>query len=140
MPFLHRWQTGYTVCGITVQIFLLGAKFIPPPDTIAAMEAFDEYSSLMQNYVDPFVFIPKCISYQLLNGDVSASGGPATFQPNELKMGMVLPEIRNNIFLNGVEKFFKLIELFRSEPIYNELANHLEGMKYLCVECEKVNV
>ena len=104
------------------------------------MEAFDEYTSLMQNYVDPFVFIPKCISYELLSGDVSASGGSAVFLTNEVKMAMVLPEIRNNIFLNGVEKFFKLTELFRSEPIYNELANHLDGMNNLCTKCACVKL
>ena len=106
---------------------------MPLPDTTAAMEAFDEYSSLMQKCVDPFVFIPKCVSYELLNGDVSAAGGPSVFLTNEIKMDLVLPEIRNNILLNGVEKFFKLIELFRSEAIYNDLANHLEG-KCNCIE------
>ena len=112
---------------------LLAAHFIPPPDTTAAMEAFDEYFSLMQRCVDPFVFIPKCVSYELLNGDISASSGSSVFQTNEMKMDLVLPEIRSNILLNGVEKFFKLIELFRSETIYNELANHLEG-KCNCIE------
>ena len=97
-------------------------------DNIAAVKAFDEYISVMQDYVDPFVFIPKCISCELLERDVSAFGGTALFLTNKLKMETVLKEIRNNISLNGVKKLRDLIELFHSEPIYNELANHLEGI------------
>ena len=102
---------------------LLGIS--PFEENTAAVATFDEYISVMQDCVDPSVFIPKCISCELLSGDVFGSG---VFQTNVMKMEMVLPDVRNNILLNGDEKLVDLIELFRSEPIYNDLANHLEGI------------
>ena len=39
-------------------------------ETAAVMATFDEYSSLLQSSINPFVFIPKCVSYGILSGDI----------------------------------------------------------------------
>ena len=77
--------------------------------------------------VDPFKFVPKCISYGILEGDLYSSGG-SIFLTNEIKIEMVLPLIRNQISLNGVEVFEKLLKVLHSEPNYKQLADHMGSM------------
>lgn len=93
-------------------------------ETDAAMATFDEYFDLLQSSINPFLFIPKCISYEILSGDVT---GGAVFFTNEMKMTIVLPELRNTVFLRGVEVFKKILYVLRTEPLYVELANHMES-------------
>ena len=92
------------------------------------MATFDEYSSLLQESINPFVFIPKCISYGILRGDVTASvGGGATFLTNQMKMEIVVRELRNIVFERGIEVFKKILYVLRTEPIYVEVADHIES-------------
>lgn len=104
------------------------------PNTDAALKAFDEYFTVMHNCVNPLVFTPKCISYGVFEGSMYASGG-AIFLTNQIKMETVLPEIRKLISLNGVVVFERVLKVLRSEPtdIYNELADCMESMHYVCI-------
>ena len=88
----------------------------------------------MRDCVDPFVFIPKCIAHEIIEGDMYTLTA-SVFLPNEIKMEPVLKEIRSLICLNGVDVFEKLLEVLRSEPtgIYKELADTMESMYALCI-------
>ena len=97
-------------------------------ETAAVMATFDEYSSLLQSSINPFVFIPKCVSYGILSGDITASvSGAAVFQTNETRMEIIVKELRNVVFLGGIEVFKKILVVLRTEPIYVELADHIES-------------
>ena len=98
-----------------------------PPSTTAALKAFDEYFTVMHTCLDPFKFIPKCIAHEIIEGDMYASGA-SVFLANDMKMEPVLAEIRKFICLNGIGVFEKLLKVLRSEPIYKELADCMEGM------------
>ena len=92
------------------------------------MATFDEYSSLLQKSINPFVFIPKCISYGILRGDVTATvGGGAIFLTNQQKMEIVIQELRNIVFERGIKVFKKILYVLRTEPIYVQVANHIES-------------
>ena len=95
-------------------------------DTAAALKAFDEYYTVIE-CVDPFVFIPKCISYEVFQGDDMYTSGGSIFLNNQMKIEMVLPIIRNLISLNGVDVFDKLLKVLHSEPNYKQLANHMKS-------------
>ena len=94
-------------------------------DTAAALNAFDECYAVIE-CVDPTVFIPKCISYGIFQGDMYTSGG-SIFLNDQIKIEMVLPIIRNLISLNGVDVFDKLIKVLHSEPNYKQLADHMKS-------------
>lgn len=77
------------------------------------------------------MFIPKCVSYGILRGDVTASvGGGAIFLTNQKKMEIVIYELRNIVFERGIEVFKKILYVLRTEPIYVEVADHIES-KYI---------
>lgn len=118
-------------------LFILEPALVKPTDdTAAVMMAFDEYSSLFQKCIDPFVFIPKCVSYGILSGDDAAIvGGGAVFLTNEIKMDLILSELRNTVFHRGIEVFKKILHVFRTEPIYVELADHIESkaLHHACI-------
>ena len=95
-------------------------------DTAAALKAFDEYYTVIEG-VDPFVFIPKCISYGVFQGDDMYTSGGSIFLNNEMKIEMALPQIRKLISLNGVDVFDKLLKALHSEPNYKRLANRMKG-------------
>ena len=108
-------------------------------DTAAALAAFDEYSPLLQSSINPFVFIPKCISYGIFRGDVTATVGTGTFLTNQEKMEITLKELRTIIFHRGIEMFNKILYILRKEPIYVELADHMESKHHIpantiCIE------
>ena len=92
------------------------------------MATFDEYSSLLQESINPFVFIPKCISYGILRGDVTVTvGGGAIFLTNQQKMEIIVHKLRNIVFNKGIEVFKKILYILRTEPIYVEVADHIES-------------
>ena len=94
-------------------------------DTVAALRTFDEYYTVIE-CVDPFVFIPKCISYGVFQGDDMQLGG-AIFLNNQMKLEIALPKIRKLISLNGVDVFDKLLRVLHSEPNYKRLANQMKS-------------
>ena len=92
------------------------------------MATFDEYSSLIQENIDPFVFIPRCVSYEILRGDITAEvGGGATFLTNQKRMEIVVRELRSIVFEKGIEVFKKILYVLRREPIYVRVADHIES-------------
>ena len=94
-------------------------------DTVAALRTLDEYYTVIE-CVDPFVFIPKCISYGVFQGDNMQLGG-AIFLNNQMKLEIALPKIRKLISLNGVDVFDKLLRVLHSEPNYKRLANRMKS-------------
>lgn len=88
--------------------------------------------TLMHSGVDPLVFIPKCIAYEIIESEMCATG-PVIFQTNETRMELALSDIRKVIALNGADVFEKLLKVLRSEltGIYNELADYMESMYVL---------
>ena len=102
----------------------------PTDDTAAALMAFDEHFSVFLSCVDPFVFISKCVSNEILSADVAIVGGGAVFLTNKIKMELIMSELRNTIFHRGIEAFKKILRVFRTEPIYVELADHIESKHY----------
>ena len=100
-----------------------------PIRTNAALKAFDEYYSMMHQYVDVTMVTAKCVGYGVIP-DRSPISGASVFLPDMMKMEMVLPLIRKNIALNGVKVFFKLVKVFQSMGYYIDLAKHLEGKAY----------
>ena len=107
---------------ISTYIIILGHT----PDTAAALKTFDECYAVIEG-VDPFVFIPKCISYGVFQGDDMYTSGGSIFLNNQMKLELALPQIRKLISLNGVDVFDKLLDALHSEPNYKRLANHMKG-------------
>ena len=96
-------------------------------DAAAALKTFDEYYTVIEG-VDPFVFIPKCISYGAFQGDDMYTSGGSIFLNDQMKIEMALPQIRKLISLNGVDVFDKLLKALHSEPNYKRLANSMKSM------------
>ena len=97
-------------------------------EVAAALATFDEYSSMLQDSINPFVFVPKCVCYELLRGDVTASvSGGTVFSSNQKKMEVILHELRSIIFEQGIEVFKKILYVLRTEPIYVKVADHIES-------------
>ena len=101
-----------------------------PIKTNAALKTFDEYYSMIHEYVDVTMMTSKCVGYGVIP-ERSPITGASLFLPDMMKMEMVLPLIRKNIALNGVKVFFKFVKVFQSMGYYTALATHLEGI--VCV-------
>ena len=103
------------------------------------MATFDEYSSLIQESIDPFKFIPRCVSCGILRGDIAAEvGGGATFLTNQLRMEIIVRELRSTVFERGIEVFKKILYVLRCEDIYVNLADHIESKHYFNALCTYV--
>ena len=48
------------------------------------------------------------------------------FQTNETRMEIIIKELRNVVFLGGIELFKKILVVLQTEPIF-ELADHIES-------------
>ena len=68
------------------------------------------------------------LSHIFVSLHVTNTGGGAIFVTDQVKMDTVLPKLRNLICLNGVKVFEKLLKVLRSEPIYTELADHMQSL------------
>ena len=89
----------------------------------AALKAFDRYSEIMQNFVDPKVMIKLFLEHELITkGQVS--GGPVLLKA---QMNFMLGIIRDKITVNNVEVFHKLLDCFKTVPDYATLGKRLEG-------------
>ena len=93
-------------------------------DHHADLRAFDFYYDKMKQHLDPSTMQGKFLSVGLINGN-NISGGGATFLPNNLKMEMMLAEVRSSIVLNGPKNFDLLVQALGKVPIYGNLAREL---------------
>ena len=59
------------------------------------------------------------------NGDPLT--GNLLFQPSEIQMEVLLVYARDAIIVHGVDKFFKLIDLFCSQEPYRQIGIYLLG-------------
>ena len=108
-------------------VFILCIKLIfvaaSNPQVEAALKAFDRYSEIMQNFVDPKVLIKLLLEHELITKD-QVPGGPVILKA---QMNFMLGIIRDKITVNNVEVFHKLLDCFKTVPDYATLARHLEG-------------
>ena len=98
-------------------------------DTQAALKAFNAYRPQLQALDAPEV------GKQLIRYGLSRKGGThfgeAIHLPNELKMSFSLPEIEQNISLNGPKVLLLLVTALSEIPSCAELSTQLNGM-YVC--------
>ena len=95
-------------------------------DTQAALKAFNAYRPQLQALDAPEVG-KQLISYGLLRKGGTHSG-EAIHLPNELKMTFSLPEIEQNISLNGPKVLLLLVTALSEIPSCAELSIQLNGM------------
>ena len=93
-----------------------------PPE----LRAFDCYYENMKMYLNPSTMQSKFISVGLIDGGI-IGGGWAVFQPDHMKMEIMLREVRNSIALNGAKSFGLLIQVLRSVPAYQSLASEINS-------------
>lgn len=97
----------------------------------AALETFDRYCALMQNYVDPKIMNDVFVKYKVFSHGESPITGPAEGLHLRVQMNYMLDNIRKHIAITNAEVFYGLICSFQTVPVYNLLAVHLEGQ--LCI-------
>ena len=90
------------------------------------MVSFDEHLSLIQNKLNPFMIIPKCISYGVIRGDVTATVGPGPTRTNAEKLEILVQELRNIVFQNGIESFQRILYVMRTEKTFVEVADEIQ--------------
>ena len=95
-------------------------------DTAGAMVSFDEHLPLIQSRINPFVIIPKCISYGVIRGDVTATVGPGPTRTNAEKLEILVQELRNIVFQKGIESFKRILHVIRTEQTFVKVADEIE--------------
>jgi len=95
-------------------------------DKEASLSSFDDYYDLMLKVN------PRFAKEKFLQAFVFPSGDPLTgnlaLQTNEIQMEVLLAFVRNLIGANGVQDFFKLIEIFCNQEPYSDIGVSLLGI------------
>ena len=97
----------------------------------AALETFDRFCAIMQNYVDPNVMNDLFEKYQVFSDGKSPISGPAKELHLRVQMNYMLDNIRKHIGAKNAEVFFGLVCSFQTVSDYNILAVHLEGQLFV---------
>ena len=95
-------------------------------DLEASLSSFDDYCDLMLKVNPRFAKGKFLQSFRFPSGDPLT--GNLSFQLNEIQMEVLLVFVRNSIAINGVEDFFKLVEIFCSQEPYSDMGVFLLGM------------
>lgn len=97
----------------------------------AALETFDRYCAVMQNYVDPKVMNDLFEKHNVFSEGKSPITGPAKELHLRVQMNYMLDNIRKHIGAKNAEVFFDLVCCFQTVSDYNILAIHLEGQLFV---------
>ena len=100
----------------------------------AALETFDRYCAIMQNYVDPRVMNDLFEKHKVFSDGVSPITGLAKELHLRVQMNYMLDNIRKHIGATNAEIFYNLVCSFQAVPEYKILAIHLEGQLFVCTK------
>ena len=93
----------------------------------AALETFDKFCMIMQNYIDPMVMNGLFENHKVFSGEKSPINDLATGLHLRVQMSYMLDNIRKHIGIKNAEVFYDLVCSFQAVPDYKILAIHLEG-------------
>ena len=99
----------------------------------AALETFDRYCAIMQNYVDPKVMNDLFEKHQVFSDGKSPITGLAKELHLRVQMNYMLDNIRKHIGAKNAEVFYGLVCSFQTVEDYNILAVHLEGQLFVAM-------
>jgi len=95
-------------------------------DREVSLSSFDDYYDLMLKVNPRFAKGKFLQAFEFSSGDPLT--GNLALQPNEIQMEILLAFVRNSIGANGVQDFFKLIEIFCNQEPYSDIGVSLLGM------------
>ena len=95
--------------------------------TKAALDTFDKFFVIMQNYIDPMVMNELFKNHKVFLGGESPINDLATGLHLRVQMSYMLDNIRKHIGIKNAEVFHDLVCSFQAVPDYKILAIHLEG-------------